>query len=147
MGKRKAEKTPFKPWMTTRPDGIENRYVRMGNTLMLSPAVRGLSGSAFMVYCYMRLDAGENQGFIFPRARYHGLLGMGPNTFLRAVEELETAGLLKVRDHNAHRQKPNVYVFTETWKTAYADPAGSGAAPAEKVPGRAPNKPPGDGYY
>lgn len=38
--------TPFEQWETTKADGIEKRYFRLGATLMASEKMRSLSPSA-----------------------------------------------------------------------------------------------------
>ena len=50
----RTKKTPFAVWETTKPDGIEKRYIRMGNSQMIHPTLFGLSHTAFRVYAYMR---------------------------------------------------------------------------------------------
>ena len=119
MAKNKKGPTPFPPWATTNPSGTEKRYVRFGNTQMLHPAMKGLSHTAFRVYMYMRLDAGAEQGFVFPRSRYKDWLSH--DAFDRAVVQLVAAGLIEVYENNKHRQRPNVYRFSEAWKAAKAD--------------------------
>ncbi|MEA4899568.1 MAG: hypothetical protein VB115_15165 [Christensenellaceae bacterium] len=113
--------TPFNPWETTRASGIEKRYVRFGNSQMLHSAMSKLSHPAYRVYMNMRLEAGGEQGFIFPRAKYKDW--MVPDVFNRAVKELVRAGFIEVHEHNAHRRKPNVYRFTEGWKHTEATAA------------------------
>jgi len=42
-------KTPFAIWETTKANGIEERYIRMGNSQMLHSSMIGLTHSAVRV--------------------------------------------------------------------------------------------------
>ena len=39
----RQKKTPFPAWQTCKTDGIENRYIRLGNSQLLHPALLNLS--------------------------------------------------------------------------------------------------------
>ena len=112
MARRKKQYVPFKIWEARKED--ERGYFRFTASQLYSPAVIGLGGSAFKVYVYMRQHSVGARDFEFPRSRY--IKFMSPATFTAAVKELEAAGLIEVIEHNAHRQKPNVYRFSAKWK-------------------------------
>lgn len=63
MARRKP--TPFPPWQTEKPDGIEKRYIRLGNSQMLHPAMLSLSDKAFRIYVQMLLEAGGQRNLNF----------------------------------------------------------------------------------
>ena len=67
-GKRRA----FREWESCAPGLQEGRFMRLGNTQMLHQKMRSLSGNAFMLYSYMKLEAGGNAVFEFPRSKYIG---------------------------------------------------------------------------
>ena len=115
MSKRKI--TPFAPWETTKPDGKEGRYIRMGDSQMLHPALFSLSHSAFRVYTYMKLESGGNRDFTFPRCKWRKYLS--PGGFQLAIRQLCQAGLVEVLEQNKNLRKANVYRFSEKWKSPY----------------------------
>lgn len=112
MARRKP--TPFPPWQTEKPDGIEKRYIRLGNSQMLHPAMLSLSDKAFRIYVQMLLEAGGTKEFEFPRSKYRKIAG---NTvFQNAKQELISKGFIRVKQCNANLRKPNIYEFSEDWK-------------------------------
>lgn len=113
MPRRKP--TPFAPWESKAPNGIEKRYARMGNTQMCSDAMRKLSPSAFKIYWYMRLESAGKREFEFPHAKYASY--MSKPTFFRCVRELEQAGFIQVVQHNKNLRIANLYRFVDGWKT------------------------------
>lgn len=115
----RTKKTPFPNWATTNPNGIEKRYIRMGNSLLLHPTIRGLSHAAFRVYAHMMLESGGNIEFTFPHSKWKAFLSAGG--FQSAKKELCEAGLIEVTEANANLRKPNKYRFSTTWKTIKND--------------------------
>ncbi len=111
----RRKKTPFAPWESKTPDGIEKRFIRLGNTQMVSEAMRGLSPSAYKIYTYMKLESAGNREFEFPHKKYASF--MSKPTFFKALRELEQAGFIDVIQHNANLRQPNVYRFSDRWKT------------------------------
>ena len=69
MNLARNKKTPFAVWETMRYDGIEKRYIRMGNSQMLHPVVFNLSHSAYRVYTCMKLESGGRIAFEFPKSK------------------------------------------------------------------------------
>jgi hypothetical protein len=118
MAKRKT--TPFKPWETAAQGGIEKRYIRCGNSQMLHPAMRSLSANAFRIYLYMRLEAGGEREFVYTRSKYKDLCSN--EAFQRAKNELIEKGFITVKENNAHRQKANIYEFSDKWKDSSRPP-------------------------
>jgi len=90
--------------------------MRLSNSQMLDVKMRGLSGNAFMVYAYMKLEAGGSVVFEFPRSKYISMIA--ENTFQRAKAELLEAGFIEVEENNANLRRPNKYRFSAHWKDA-----------------------------
>ena len=110
----RQKKTPFAPWETRASDGIEKRYIRLGNTLLYDPAFLQLSAKAKEVYIYMRIESAGKREFTLPHSKYTQF--SKKDSFLRAREELEKAGFIETVQHNGNLRKPNVYRFSEHWK-------------------------------
>jgi len=110
----RTKKTPFAPWESTKSDGIEQRYIRYGNSQLLHEAVLNLSHSAFRVYTYMRLESGGRIEFEFPRTKFIKIVSR--DGFQRAVKELVEAGFIDVTEQNANLRKANKYRFSSRWK-------------------------------
>ena len=110
----KGKKRAWHEWESCAPDLQDGRFMRISNSQMLHEKMRGLSGNAFMLYAYMKLEAGGNVVFEFPRSKYISL--MAENTFQRAKTELLKAGLIEVEENNANLRRPNKYRFATRWK-------------------------------
>lgn len=106
--------TPFKPWETMKDNGIENRYIRMGDTQMLHPAFLHLSASAKELYLYMKLESAGKLIFEMPKSKY--LKFMTNPTFERAKKELISAGFLEIEADRRHQFKATQYRFSVKWK-------------------------------
>jgi len=109
-----SRKTPFSSWETTKTDGIEQRYIRMGNSQMLHPAVLNLTHSVYRIYTYMKLKSGGKRSFPFPKSKWKGFIS--PEGFQKAKNELCEAGLIEIEQNNANLRKANIYRFSEKWK-------------------------------
>ncbi|MBO5247509.1 MAG: tyrosine-type recombinase/integrase [Eubacterium sp.] len=94
----RTKKTPFPPWFTTRADGIEKRYIRLGVTLTSSEAFRDLSNSAVRIYLNMMMEAGGNKDFTFPCHKYINY--MSKQTFFTARTELVNHGFITIKQNN-----------------------------------------------
>ena len=110
----RKKKTPFAYWESTKPDGIEQRYIRMANTQMVSEAMLSLSNSAFRIYVNMKLESAGKLEYTFPFSKYR--IYMTRPTFKQAVDELVDKGFIEVKQHNANLRKANVYRFSDGWK-------------------------------
>lgn len=106
--------TPFQSWETTKADGVEKRYIRLGATLMASEKMRSLSPSAFKIYCYMKIESGGKRSFTFPHAKYCSY--MSKPTFIKAKQELIDKGFIEVIQSNKNLRKANIYAFSDRWK-------------------------------
>jgi len=108
------KKTPFPPWTTTKSNGIEERYIRLGNSQMLHHAMISLGDKAYRIYTHMLLEAGGQRTFTFPYSKFKNLCSK--QGFLDARRELEKKGFIDVKEFNADKKKANVYIFSERWK-------------------------------
>jgi hypothetical protein len=111
----RIKKTPFAPWESTYADGMEKRYIRMGNTQMCSKMMMDLPASAFRVYCYMKLEAKGCKQFEFPYAKYRSY--MSKHTFLDAKKKLIANGFIDEVQNNRNLRKANIYAFSDRWKS------------------------------
>lgn len=111
----RKKKVPLHPWETKKADGIEARYIRLGNSLLMSSAVKNLSPNAFRAYVYMCLESAAKSHFTFPHNKYKGF--MSKPTFFRALKELESAGFVDVVSHNKNLRTANEYAFSNRWKS------------------------------
>ncbi len=111
----RTKKVPFAPWETKASGGVEKRYCRMGNTQMCSEAMRNLSPAAFKVYWFMRLESAGKREFEFPHVKYASY--MSKPTFFRVLKELQDSGFVDVVQRNKCVRQPNVYRFSDRWKT------------------------------
>jgi hypothetical protein len=112
MGRK--SKTPFKPWETTKENGIEERFIRYGNSQLLHPVYKSLSSASKEIYQYMKLESGGCIDFEFPASKYLDL--MSKHTFLKAKAELIKKGFIEVKQNNKNIRKPNIYRFSAEWK-------------------------------
>lgn len=109
-----TKKTPFPPWQSAKKDGIESRFVRLGNSILIHPAYLELSSSAKVIYIYMLLESGGQKEFTFPLSKYKKIVT--PRTFRTARDELISSGFIIVKQNNQNLRKPNVYEFSGQWK-------------------------------
>lgn len=110
----RKRKTPFAPWESKADDGIERRYFRLGATILASESMRGLSPSAFKIYCYMRIESAGKREFRFPHIKYQSY--MSKPTFFKARDELVEKGFIEIAQNNRNLRQANVYRFSEKWK-------------------------------
>lgn len=109
------KKTPFQEWESKNDDGIEKRYFRLGATLMASEPMRSLSPSAFKILCYMKIESGGKRSFKFPFSKYRAYTTRP--TFEKALKELVEKGFIDIVQRNSNLRKPNIYMFSNRWKT------------------------------
>lgn len=110
----RQKKIPFPPWETRANDGIEKRYIRLGNTLLYDPAFLHLSANAKQAYLYMLIESAGKREFTMPRSKQ--IAFTSKDSFLRAKDELEKAGFIETIQNNGNLRKPNVYGFSVRWK-------------------------------
>lgn len=110
----RTKKTPFPAWQTCKPDGVEQRYIRLGNSQLMHPTVKKLSPTAYRIYTYMLLESGGSRTFTYPYSKYKDIVSKGG--FQAIKDELIKAGLIKEVQNNANLRKPNIYEFSDDWK-------------------------------
>ena len=110
----RQKKTPFAPWQSCKDNGIEQRYIRLGNSQLLHPAMLGLSDKAKTVYIYMLLESGGKREFTFPRSKYMQISSI--SAFNNAKTELIEKGFIKEKQNNRNLRKPNIYEFSSEWQ-------------------------------
>ena len=82
---------------------------------MLHPAMIKLNHAAFKVLMYMRLESGGRPYFTFPYSKYKQIITKGG--FKKSLDELVNFGFVEIIENNANLRKPNVYRFSENWKS------------------------------
>lgn len=113
----RTKKVPFAPWESTKQSGIEERYIRLGNSQMLHGSFTNLNATAFRIYIYMKLESGGRPEFEFPHSKYRAFVSKGG--FQKALKELVDAGFVEISEKNANLRKPNLYRFSERWKNGF----------------------------
>ena len=127
MASKKAK--PLLPYCTALSDGKEKRFLQLGNTLLLSSAVKGefedggtkrkgsgLSSGAFHLYLCFIMEAGGSWEVEFPR-RCAKKYGFPEATFDRHVKELcEKQFLTRVYTRDRDKWAPARYRFNLEWK-------------------------------
>ncbi|WP_317854164.1 hypothetical protein [Chakrabartyella piscis] len=108
-----SKRTPFKAWESSKAGGIEDRYIRLGNSIMLHDRYIELSANAKVIYSYMRLEAGGKLEFEFSVSKYSKL--MAKNTFFKAKKELIDAGFIDEVSNRKNLRLPNIYRFSNRW--------------------------------
>ena len=115
VGKAKsAQRCKVAPWLSARGDCAEGRFIQVGNSFLLSPAVQELPASATVVYFAMALEAAGRREFVFPAGAMKKF-GIPPQTGRRAIKTLRERGFIDVRSGKNTREA-NVYAFTFDWK-------------------------------
>lgn len=110
----RGRKVPFANWETTKPNGIEDRYIRNGNTFMLHKATLSLSHASFRVYQYMKLESGGAREFEFPYSKFKYIVSK--DGFRGALKELVDKGFIEIVERGNTTRKPNVYRFSTRWR-------------------------------
>ena len=129
MGNRRKQGSPLKPYQTAQTgqwfERDKETYTMIGDTLLDSPVVNSLSGTAYKVLVNMiryaaRFEVSKTndsrKGFIFPRAIYENVLRISHNACIRAVRELESGGFIKVLRYPKGSRRPNEYIMIGIWK-------------------------------
>lgn len=114
--KKAAAHCKILPWLSAKGDNSENRFLQVGNSLLLDPRFNSLSLGARQTYICMCLDAGGKGEFTFPHGRAK-TYNLGSRKFWDYIDELVKHGFISV-EHNGNLRVPNVYRFTfEDWKS------------------------------
>lgn len=119
MGKRKIK--PLFPWETASESREEKRYSRTSYTLLTHPAYIRLTNLEKHVYNCMRMAFAGKPEFTFPQACYEREYGLSKTSVQKAVKGLQAAGFIQVTRRWQVRQ-PNIYRFTNDWKTRLEPP-------------------------
>ena len=112
----RGRKTPFSEWQTIKTNGIEERYIRLGNSQMLHESMQKLSHAEFRMYVYMLLESGGKREFQMPRSKYKRFLSS--HGAQSAISGLEKKGFIDIVEKNGNLRKANVYRFSTHWKDA-----------------------------
>lgn len=112
----RSKKTPFPEWQTRKPNGIEERFVRVGNSQLLHESTMGLTNAEFRLYIYMLNESGGKREFTMPRSKYKNFLS--PHGAQSAIYGLEKKGFIDIVEKNGNLRKANVYRFSTRWKDA-----------------------------
>jgi hypothetical protein len=115
MPSKRNRFTPFPLWQTNKLNGKEERFIRLGNSFLLSKQFNQLSYQAQIVYIHMMLESAGQKRFIFPKIKYIPFIPH--HTFLKAKKELIENGFIEIIQNNRNLRKPNQYSFTEKWKS------------------------------
>lgn len=105
---------PLPDWATAKGDGIEQRFIQIGNSLMYHPAWNKLSPNAVRVYIHMMLESGGKIQFTMPHRVYSQFVS-GP-AFQRAKAELIEAGFILEEKNGKGTRSDSVYKFCFEWK-------------------------------
>lgn len=108
------KKKPLSPWVTAKDDGIETRFIQIGNSFLLHPAWLNLSAGAKVLYIHMSLESGGKIEFKMPHKVYSKFTTRP--TFQKAKNELIKAGFIEVKKCGANTRTENIYRFCFEWK-------------------------------
>ncbi len=124
MARHKAAKNcTVLPWLSSRKDNEEGRFIQVGNSLLLTRKDENgternrflqLSFAARFCYLCMTLEAAGKRSFEFP-LKAAKKYNIPPATFRRSVKELEAAQFIVKQSGKTVRQ-PNLYDFCFDWK-------------------------------
>ena len=112
-GTRKEERSPFQPWMTTSPSGIEKKYVRIGLTMVKTDAFKALTGGEMKTLFALYFHAAGRETLTFTRLAMNDA-GITKPAFYRALDGLIEKGFIHVERHTLPGQ-PNTYTFARDW--------------------------------
>lgn len=111
----RQKKKPLSPWVTAKPDGMEKRFIQIGDTLVYHPAWLALSAGAKVLYLYMCMESGGKNEFKIPQ-RMYGRFTTKP-TFQKSKNELIRAGFIEIAHNGANTRTENIYRFCFDWKS------------------------------
>lgn len=117
MGGRvsRKRKKALNYWLSEKPMCDDLRFIRVGNSFLLSKKVHSLPANARYLYLCMTMEAGGCRDFTFTRstaAKY----GISSATLVRNLELLKNSGFISCVEQNRNLRKPNVYRFSATWR-------------------------------
>lgn len=89
MGRRKAHPT-IVPWLSSKADNRERRFIQLGNSLLLSRQFHALGAGSRHLYCRMAMERGGRRTFLFPQAAAKKY-SIAPSSLRKHISELERA--------------------------------------------------------
>ena len=111
----RQKRKPLSPWATAKPDGMEKRFVQIGDSLAYHPAWLDLSAGAKVLYLYMCMESGGKNEFKIPQKVYSRFTDR--RAFHRAKNELICAGFIEIVHNGANTRTENIYRFCFDWKS------------------------------
>ena len=104
------------PWLSSKPDGAEKRFIQVGNSLLFNEAFQQLNAGSQMLYLRMAMESGGQREVAFSRKTAEKY-GIPRNSFSRQIKELKETGFIEVSmEGNMWQFKPSVYRFSFSWK-------------------------------
>lgn len=113
MGRKK--RVPLNLWETAYMTREDAHYIRLGDSFLESKAVQGLNNATFRVLIQMIKACAGKKEFTFSRPYYTQKCGLQNRTVIRAVDELEEKGFIKVV-HEKYSRTGNKYAWSNDWK-------------------------------
>lgn len=117
---------PLLPWLSTKSDFKDRRFVQVGNSLLLDKNFQALSAGARWLYICLADESGGEREVKFP----HGAArkyGFAASSFDRYIKELREKGFVELTGGVGYgRFKANVYRFSFEWKAKSAPQNGEG---------------------
>ncbi len=114
MGRKKSNVLPFKPYESTSPDGYENHYIRITNSLFSSDAKRSLTPLAWNLYESMLIEARGHPSVIFSQQMGKESLGCSCNGYTKCIKQLIEKGFIKRKPRSCF--SASEYIFSDEWK-------------------------------
>jgi predicted transcriptional regulator len=97
MSKKYKTKVELVPWMSARPDNVENRFIQVGNSLLFNKEFQSLGAGSQMLYLCMSMESAGKRKFVFPQAAAKKYK-ISPSSLRRHVDELEAKGFIQRQD-------------------------------------------------
>jgi hypothetical protein len=104
------------PWLSARSDCKDQRFIQLGNSLLLSYQWQHLKPGASNLYLCMCMEAGGQRQFQFPRSTAQNKYGIDDASFRRYTRELLEAKFIILVSSGACSKQPNIYAFSDGWK-------------------------------
>ena len=124
MSKKRGPK-PFRPWESTHENWS---YFRIADDMVNSEAMKDLSDSAFRLYCGMKMEYRPDRprkGILVPTNEKNILYPVSKwqeqftchRDFNKRIKELVDHGFITIEERGKSTRTPNVYAFSDGWKT------------------------------
>jgi hypothetical protein len=112
MARHTVRPLPF--WAPAKADGIEKRFVQIGDSFLMDERIQRLPPNAFRVYMHMMNASGGTIEFEMPHRAYKGFISKP--SFIKAVDDLVRAGFIEVVQSGFNLRKPSRYRFSRAWR-------------------------------